>query len=169
MTGVQTCALPIFIEWLVEQKRRSLVGNIGIATSPTLALNVLRSTSAMDAAQVPSNILSPAISALDNVAPATLRTTHSAIAFPLARINERVASDSVWAAQFAKCAEIDLRDRGALAKLMLAWALSENANGIVILGASNPKHYWDAASVSQSVDKHRLQSVSEFLAATLPA
>lgn len=154
-------------EWIAGQKARGVVRNIGIATSPQLAAQVFSSASAYDVVQVPSNVLAPATSALPASLPIALRVTHSVIALPLSRINERLAVDAGWATQLSACAGIDVREPGVIARLMLASALHENSRGIVLVGASQPEHFRAAARSIEGFQGQQLDRVAIFLRASL--
>ena len=150
-------------EWMSRQRDRGVVRNIGVATSPTLAANLIATSTDYDAVQVPSNVLAPASQQLGPSSTTPLRLTHSAVALPLTRISERLESDPEWTTRFSQCAGIDVRERDVVARLMLAWALQENSHGIVLLGASRPEHFREAVAGMGQFDATQLKRTEEFL------
>lgn len=155
------------IEWLQSLKQRGLVRNIGIAASPSPAATILaRYAGVFDVVQTPSHVLAPAGEVL-GAAPARLRVTHSALAVPLARAQQRVAADRGWLQALSRAADADIEAPGALAELILATALDENRGGIVLLGASRADHLRRAPLAVGAFREDRLRAVAHFMRMTL--
>ncbi|HKO18490.1 MAG TPA: aldo/keto reductase, partial [Acidobacteriaceae bacterium] len=151
------------LEWLQTQKERGVVLNVGLATSPAAANEILSGRAAFfDAVQVPSNILAPATAVLpDDIT--RLRLTHGALTYPLGWAEQRVREDPTWARLLSEHAGEDVTTREALARLILAWAYFENPHGVVILGTSKEAHLRSAATALEAFDGTRLAAVSHFM------
>lgn len=152
--------------WLARQKDRGVVRNIGIATSASAARQLLASSHPCDVIQVPSNILSPAGSYLNLSASRPLCVTHSAIGEPLHLITRKV-TDEGWARALSDIAGVDVRLSGVIPRLLLRWALHENQNGIVLVGASQPEHFREAGEADNAGSNAYLERISLFLRCTL--
>ncbi|HEX2779236.1 MAG TPA: aldo/keto reductase, partial [Gemmatimonadaceae bacterium] len=127
-------------DWLGDLKRRGLVRAVGVATTAAFAAEILRAhPGTFDAVQAPGNVLEP-IPALSDGAASVLRVVHSVLANPLGHANRRMAADPAWIAELSRRAGTDIAAPGALAKLLLAWAVAENPRGIVLLGSSSADH-----------------------------
>ena len=151
------------LEWLQNQKRRGTILNVGVAASAHSAAAILRQhAGSFDVAQVSSNLLAPSLGQLRDVTVA-LRVTHGVISEPLASIKNRLEQDPVWANALAESANADLTRPGALARLLLAWAVAENRDGIVLIGASSADHLRSAAQSLRDLDPARLTVIGDFL------
>ena len=135
------------LNWLQRQKDRGVVKSIGVATSREAAQTIFGASSGrgekLDVVQVPSHILRPALSNLPTSTPFVI--THSAMGCPLRLAGAKV-SDSEFTKQIFRAAGLDAGPTNELAQLFLAWALAENANGIVLIGSSNAGHLRSAAA-----------------------
>jgi aryl-alcohol dehydrogenase-like predicted oxidoreductase len=157
------------VEWLVAQKRRGVVRSVGVATSAANAAAILQlHRGAFDAVQVPSHVLAPSSRALGPM-PAALRLTHGVLAAPLALAAPRMTADPAWARGVSERAGVDVAAPGVLAQLLLAWALYENAAGIVLIGTSRVEHLRSAVRAVGAFDESRLAGVGEFLQQSLGA
>lgn len=155
------------LEWIAGQKQRGLVRNVGIATSPTSGAKAVSSIHSFDVVQVPSNILAPAIPIIRASVAQPLCVTHSAIALPLGRISQRMATDPTWTTELSEHVRTDVREPGVIPRLLLAWALHENSGGIVLLGASKAEHIRAAPQSLDAFAADQLDRVSAFLRLSL--
>lgn len=157
------------IEWLQEQKERGTILNAGVAGTASSAASILRQhASSFDVAQVPSNVLVPSLGLLGE-ATVSLRVTHGVLSEPLSLIRLRLEKDPIWARALAERANADLTRPGALARLILAWAVVENRDGIVLVGASSAVHIRSASESLHDADRGHLTRVGEFLRSSLGA
>jgi len=107
-------------------------------------------------------VLAPSLGLLNHLTVA-LRVTHGVLGEPLTSIKRRLEQDPTWGRALAERANADLTRPGALARLLLAWAVSENGNGIVLVGASSADHIRSASESLSDVDRARLMGVGHFL------
>lgn len=155
------------VAWLQSVKERGLVRSIGIATSPEPASAILRAhPGVFDVVQTPSHVLAPA-GAILGASPAPLRVAHSVLAVPLAKAQQRAASDAAWTQALSRAADADVGAPGALAELILATGLHENRGGVVLLGASKADHLRRAPRAVGAFKDGRLEEVARFMRTTL--
>lgn len=150
------------LEWLERQKARGLVRNIGIATTAQQASAISKDLlERLDVLQIPSHVLAPARLTVGSAD--LLLITHGAIASPLGTVEQRFASDPGWRRQLAECAGVELRARDDRARLLLACAVAENPQGIVLIGTSSSEHLRSAASAMGAYSAAQLSAVTRFL------
>jgi aryl-alcohol dehydrogenase-like predicted oxidoreductase len=151
------------LEWLLNQKQRGTIINAGVAVTANTAVSILRQhADSFEVAQVPSNVLSPSLGQLREVTVA-VRVTHGVISEPLGSIKHRLEQDRAWGHALSECANVDLTEPGALARLLLAWAIAENREGIVLVGTSNADHLRSAPQSLREVDTAHLTKIGQFL------
>ena len=154
------------VEWIQEQRRRGLVRAIGVATSATAAREIVAAhPRVFDVIQTPSNVLTPAVESVSGLVP--LIVTHSVVALPLARAMVRLGADPDWGPRLSEVAGIDAMSPGAIARLLLAWALDENRHGVVLLGSSSEGHIRSAPAAIGALDRQRAHAAATFLRETL--
>jgi aryl-alcohol dehydrogenase-like predicted oxidoreductase len=157
------------VEWLLRQKERGLVRNVGIATDVEAAAGILaRHGDVFDVVQVPSDVLAPATVVL-GAHPAPLLVTHSVLAQPMARAAARLRADAVWARTLSERAGADVAAPGMLARLLLATGLAENSHGVVLLGSSSEAHLRAAPAAVGAFPPARVTAAAAFLRDSLGA
>lgn len=154
-------------DWLGSLKERGLIRHAGVASSPSAAAAIVRTArGAFDAVQVPSHMLAPAretVSADD----ARLLVTHGVLAAPLARVTSRLLADAEWARALSDRLGADATAPGVVPRMLVAWGLMENQNGVVLLGASTEAHLRSAPQALGAFAPERLVDAADFLRATL--
>ena len=154
------------LDWLDRQRDRGLVRHVGIATSAEHASCILGiHGSRLDALQVPSNVLAPALAVFADGH--LLPLTHGAVAAPLTAIERRRQSDPKWAADLLAHAPTDLKQPGELGRLLVACALADNRRGIVLVGSSTADHLNDAVAAVDAYPTFGIAVLQRFLRATL--
>ncbi|MFL5562509.1 MAG: aldo/keto reductase [Gemmatimonadaceae bacterium] len=155
------------VDWIQEQRRRGRVRATGIASSAAAAAAILAAhPRAFDVAQMPSSVLAPTVASLGELTPA-LVVTHGVIATPLARAKMQLARNPAWGEALTRIAGVDAGANGMLTKILLACALHENPNGIVLVGSSSEPHLRAAPEAVGAFEPSHLDAAGDFLRETL--
>ena len=154
-------------DWLRSLKERGLIKHAGVASSPPAASAIVGAASgAYDAVQVPSHVLAPALKMIPGgIAP--LRLTHGVLAAPLAQVMSRLRADPGWAEAVSERLGTDAGAPGVAPRMLLAWGLLENRDGVVLIGTSKESHLRSATEALGAFAPDRLAIAGDFLRATL--
>jgi D-threo-aldose 1-dehydrogenase len=124
---------PALIQFLVECRQAGLLGGVGTGTSRFAALKLsAQFPELFEVCQFPWSVLDPPILAQERA----LIITHGAIRRALDLLSRYFDQDAGLAREWSELLNQDLRSRAVVADLLLAAAIGENPNGIVLVSSS---------------------------------
>jgi D-threo-aldose 1-dehydrogenase len=139
------------LDFLERCRRAGKVRHFGIASSVDVAVEAVASRSIVaEIVQIPDSLWEPSLHRIKPFGRPVL-VTHSALGADFAALSNRLASDPLRASRWSRKLDLDATDRGALARLFLAHALTSNPNGILLVSSKNPEHIRSNASVAADV------------------
>lgn len=153
------------LHFLVDLKREGKIRALGIATGIEETTSILKRHAALfDVVQIPSAIWDMNVRKLPTID--GLVITHSSLTSRFNILLDRLLSDERMAAEWRSLTQVDPRDSTGLAHLLLAHALNENPNGIVIFFSSNPANVVaNVKSVrSRAIDEKKIAGLNTLLA-----
>ena len=133
-------ANPEVLELLERLQRQGKIRAFGIATGIDETLSIISSASRFtDIVQIPSSVVDANIKRL-RPSPATLRIIHSCLKGGIQVALTHMCADDAEARRFSTQTGIDPRDSVAVAQLLLAHALSQVPDGIVLFSTSQQRN-----------------------------
>lgn len=152
------------LHYLNVLKSAGKIRAFGIATSIEETTSILKTHAALlDVVQIPSAIWNMNVRKLPTIDGCVI--THSSLTGRFNILLDRLSSDERMAAEWRSLTQIDPRDPTKLAHLLLAHALNENPNGIVIFFSSNPANVVaNVKSVSsRAIDEKQIAGLNALL------
>ena len=143
---VETEELRYFLQGLRQEGK---IRAFGVATGIEETLKIAKSRPLLcSVVQIASSIWNMNIERL-SFRTEGLTITHSTLTSRFHQLAHRICSDDSLAKQWKAAIQIDPRDKMALAKLLLAYALHLNPNGLVLFYSSNSANIRASASVAR--------------------
>ena len=158
---------PLF-EWLDQQVARGRVRAVGLATSAEAAAEIVQAyPGRFSVVQAPSGILEPTGAHLSGRG-VSLRVTHGTFSPALGLIREKARADAAWARGLSDAAGADVVGTAeATARLLLAWALRDNAGGVVLVGSSSETHLRESVGAEGAFSDEALDRAAEYVRHTV--
>jgi aryl-alcohol dehydrogenase-like predicted oxidoreductase len=156
---------PEVLELLERLQQKGKIRAFGIATGIEETLSIISSAPRLtDIIQIPSSVLDANIKRIP-ASTATLRIIHSCLKGHVPVALKRMLSDAAAASRFRAETGVDPRDMVAVAQLILAHALSQVPDGIVLFSTSRVRNIESNVRVAKEslFDAHQIEAFASLM------